>query len=78
MQEIKPVRFSHAPGEFWCYNNWDFNTVGAIYEKETGTHIFDALEDEIAKPIGMQDYRPADGRYVSGEPASRYPAIRSR
>ena len=74
MQEIKPERFSHAPGEFWCYNNWDFNTLGAIYEKAAGARIFDALEDEIARPIGMQDFRPSDGHYVSGEPASRYPA----
>jgi CubicO group peptidase (beta-lactamase class C family) len=74
MQKIKPPRGSHAPGEFWCYNNWDFNVVGAIFEKATHVDIFDAFEADIAAPIGMQDYRPSDGRYVSGEPATRYPA----
>jgi len=74
MEASKPPRYSHPPGEFWYYNNWDFNTVGAIYEKATGQHIFDALKTEIANPIGMQDYRPADGHYVSGGFASRYPA----
>jgi CubicO group peptidase (beta-lactamase class C family) len=35
--------------------------------------IFDAFATEIAGPIGMQDYRPADGAYVTGA-ASVYPA----
>ena len=42
-------------------NNWDFNTLGAIYLHATGRSVFDALDREIAKPIGMQDYRPSDG-----------------
>ena len=74
MEASKPPRGSHAPGTFWYYNNWDFNTLGAIYEKATGQHIFDALKTEIADPIGMQDYRPTDGHYVSGGLATRYPA----
>lgn len=74
MEASRPPRYSHAPGTFWYYNNWDFNTVGAIYEKATGQRIFDALQTEIANPIGMQDYRPSDGHYVSGGLATRYPA----
>jgi CubicO group peptidase (beta-lactamase class C family) len=74
MAASKPPRYSHAPGTFWYYNNWDFNTAGAIYEKATGNGIFTALKTEIAEPIGMQDYQPSDGHYVSGEPVTRYPA----
>lgn len=74
MEASKPPRYSHPPGTFWYYNNWDFNTVGAIYEKATGEDIFKALQTEIADPIGMQDYRPSDGHYVSGGLATRYPA----
>ena len=74
MEASRPPRYSHTPGTFWYYNNWDFNTVGAIYEKATGQRIFDALKTEIANPIGMQDYRPSDGHYVSGGLATRYPA----
>ncbi|NYH15612.1 serine hydrolase domain-containing protein [Paraburkholderia bryophila] len=74
MQATKPPRYSHPPGTFWYYNNWDFNTVGAIYAKATGRDIFQALQTEIANPIGMQDYRPSDGHYVSGGLATRYPA----
>jgi CubicO group peptidase (beta-lactamase class C family) len=73
MKASRPPRDSHAPGTFWYYNNWDFNTVGAIYERSTGVRIFDALQAEIAIPIGMQDYAPSDGHYVSSA-ATRYPA----
>jgi len=69
----RPARFSHQPGTFWYYNNWDFNALGAIYEHAVGTSIFEAFDREIARPIGMQDYRPSDGRYVTGA-ASVYPA----
>jgi len=70
---MRPARQSHRPGTFWYYNNWDFNTLGTIYERAVRSSIFDALEREIAKPIGMQDYQPSDGRYVTGA-ASVYPA----
>jgi CubicO group peptidase (beta-lactamase class C family) len=62
----RPPRGSHVPGTFWYYNNWDFNALGTIYEHATGVGIYDALDRLIARPIGMQDYRPADGQYVVG------------
>ena len=67
MQEQRPQRGSHAPGEFWYYNNWDFNTLGFIYEQATGQKIFDAFYLEIAQPIGMQDFRARDGKYITIE-----------
>ena len=73
MAAARPARYSHKPGTFWYYNNWDFNTLGTIYERAVRSSIFDAFEREIAKPIGMQDYRPSDGQYVTGA-ASVYPA----
>lgn len=69
----RPPRFSHKPGIFWYYNNWDFNALGAIYEHAAGSSIFDAFAREIAGPIGMQDYQPSDGEYGTGA-ASVYPA----
>lgn len=73
MAALRPPRFSHAPGTFWYYNNWDFNALGAIYEHAQQSSIYDAFEREIARPIGMEDYRPTDGQYVTGA-ASVYPA----
>jgi CubicO group peptidase (beta-lactamase class C family) len=70
----RPARGSHAPGSFWYYNNWDFNALGTIYEHAVGTSIFEAFEARIANPLGMQDYRPSDGRYVTGKSVHRaYP-----
>ena len=66
MAAERPVRGSHAPGTFWYYNNWDFNTLGTIYERATGDSIFGSFERRIARPIGMQEYRPSDGGYVRG------------
>ena len=66
MAARRPPRGSHAPGTFWYYNNWDFNALGTIYEHATGLGIYDALDQQIAKPIGMQDYRPRDGTYFPG------------
>ena len=73
MMEQKPARGSHAPGTFWYYNNWDFNTLGYIYEQATGAKIFDAFYRQIAQPIGMQDFRPQDGHYIASAD-SRFPA----
>ena len=73
MAAQRPRRGSHKPGSFWYYNNWDFNTLGTIYEHAVRSSIFDAFEREIARPIGMQDYRPSDGEYFTGA-ASVYPA----
>jgi len=57
-----PERGSHAPGEHYYYNNWDFNTLGAILEQSTGQKIYDLFKEQIAKPLGMNDYR---GKYTS-------------
>jgi CubicO group peptidase (beta-lactamase class C family) len=75
MKELKPQRGSHAHGTFWYYNNWDFNTLGYIYEQATGEKIFDAFYRNIAQPIGMQDYKPGDGRYITNGD-TRFPAYR--
>jgi CubicO group peptidase (beta-lactamase class C family) len=64
MAEKRPDRGSHPPGTFWYYNNWDFNALGGIYEVATRQSIYNALLTDIAIPIGMQDYRPTDGKYV--------------
>jgi len=77
MAKARPPRGSHAPGSFWYYNNWDFSALGTIYEQATSTGIFEAFDQKIAKPIGMQDYRLQDGEYVRGE-ASIHPAYAMR
>jgi CubicO group peptidase (beta-lactamase class C family) len=73
-KESRPVRGSHAPGTFWFYNNWDFNVLGTIFEKKTGKKIGQAFYERIAKPIGMQDFKPDDVFYLGG-PESTHSAF---
>ena len=74
MKKNRPKRGIYKPGEFWCYNNWDFNTLGAILEKETGTSVFEDLRKHIAEPLQMEDFRLSDGFYNYEENGSKYPA----
>lgn len=71
MKNLKPARHAFGPGTWWCYNNWDFNALGTIFEKLTGRGIFDEFRDRIATPLGMQDFRydetRRDGEYVPFE-----------
>jgi CubicO group peptidase (beta-lactamase class C family) len=65
MVAIKPARGSAGPGTTWCYNNCDFNALGAIFRKLAGADIFADFAERVAAPCGMQDFRPADdGQYV--------------
>jgi hypothetical protein len=77
-RKIRPVRGSHVPGSFWFYNNWDFNALGTLFEKKTGLKIGEAFYRRIAKPIGMQDFKPEDVYYVGDESVSEHPAYMFR
>jgi CubicO group peptidase (beta-lactamase class C family) len=66
MKALKPARHSVRAGTHWYYNNWDFNVAGTIYAQRTGRDLFAAIEEDIARPIGMEDFTAADGTYVTG------------
>lgn len=63
MKNLKPERYSHEPGTFWYYNNWDFNALGTIFMERTGKDIYASIEQELAIPIQMEDFRASDGNY---------------
>lgn len=73
MAERRPERGSHPPGTFWYYNNWDFNVLGVLLRRATGEDTFAAVDKYLARPLQMQDFTPADGRYVRTD-ASEHPA----
>jgi len=74
MVAARPDRGSRDPGEHFYYNNWDFNVLGTVYRELTGRCIFRAFEEEIAEPIGMQDFVYTDGVYSYEREKSRHPA----
>jgi CubicO group peptidase (beta-lactamase class C family) len=63
-----PPRGSQPRGTYYLYNNWDFNAFGTAFERETGRNIYDALETDLARPIGMQDFDRA-GQQKRGDAA---------
>jgi ankyrin repeat protein len=73
-----PPRGSHPPGTFFHYNNWDFNVLGAIFEQETGTKLFEEFKRRIADPLQMEDFSVKDCSYFYGSHSdnvnTRYPA----
>lgn len=74
MKYHRPRRSSHGPGEYWYYNNWDFNALGTIYETATDEKISDSLAKYIAAPLQMQDYNTNDVGYFREE-ISQHPAF---
>jgi CubicO group peptidase (beta-lactamase class C family) len=74
MAAERPERGSHAPGSFWTYNNWDFNTLGTIFRKRTRQTVFEALDADLARPLQFQDFQLAEHTKFHFEAASEHPA----
>lgn len=56
MKSNRPRRGQHKPGEFFYYNNWGFNVLGTIFEKQTKLTIGEAIEKWLAIPLGMKHF----------------------
>ena len=69
----RPDRDSHAPGEFWFYNNWDFNVLATVFNNAVGVDVFTAFNRWFAEPLQMQDFEPSYCSYFR-EPVSNHPA----
>lgn len=70
--EFAPPRGSQKPGTYFLYSNWDFNALGTIFEQETKQSIYDALEKDLAIPIGMQDFDRRSHRRTGDATRSRH------
>ena len=47
--------------------------MGTIYRQETGRDLFEAFAEDIAEPLGMEDFRPEESEYWM-EAQSEHPA----
>ena len=74
MIDTRPERGSHPPDTFFYYNNWDFNTLGTIFEQETGEGIFKAFKEHIADVVGMNDFQIDNCTYHYEWDKSMHPA----
>ena len=72
--QSQPPIGDHPPGSVWAYNNWDFNALGAVFERQTGKKIFEAFEESVAKPLMMEHFTADDGVYFYERERSSLPA----
>ena len=62
----RPKRESHKPGSYFFMNNFDANALGTIFMQETGLSIGKFMEDNLAKPLEMQDF--SENNVILGDP----------
>lgn len=74
MRLARPSRGSYLPGEFYYYNNWDFNVLGSIYNEQSEADIFEDFKERIAEPLGMEDFELANTNYKYENRRSRHPS----
>lgn len=51
-----PDRESSLPGTRFHYSNWNFNVLGDIYQRVSGTALFVAVDRLLAQPLGFRDW----------------------
>lgn len=56
MNSKRPERGQYAPGEFYYYNNFDFNALGTILKIKTGMSYEECLYQWLALPLEMQEF----------------------
>ena len=67
-----PPRGSQPHGTYYLYSNWDFNALGTAFERQTGRDIYDALETDLVRPLGMQDFDRASHRKTGNASRSEH------
>ena len=66
------ARGSVLPGSVFVPNNWDCAVAAEILERKTGKELPVLFEAEIAKPIGLKDWRRSGQRKTGDIYKSRY------
>ena len=67
-------RGSVEPGSYFVYNNWDFNVAGHILELKSGNTVYQELEQQLAIPLGFQDWNIKNQKRTVREKKSQYSA----
>ncbi len=67
-------RGSVKHGKYFVYNNWDFNVAGYILEKKSGNNIYNEIEEQLAIPLGFQDWNIKNQKKKHSKSKSQYPA----
>lgn len=70
-ETLRPNRGEYMPGEYFYYNNFDFNIMGVILEKKTEMSIGEFMEKYLAEPLRMEDFRADHIVYDSPWPIAK-------
>lgn len=68
------ARGTKKPGEYFVYNNWDFNAAGYVLEQVSGKSVYEELEMQLAIPLGFQDWNVENQSRTVNKENSRYSA----
>jgi CubicO group peptidase (beta-lactamase class C family) len=68
------MRGAFQPGENFVYNNWDFNVAGHVFERYTQQSIYQEIEQQLAIPLGFQDWHIDNQKKYHKDSQSKYPA----
>lgn len=67
-------RGSETPGEYFVYNNWDFNVAGHILEHYAKRSLYEEIEEQLAIPLGFEDWNIKNQKKYHNSDESQYPA----
>lgn len=61
-----------TPGTYFVYNNWDFNAAGHILELYAKQSIYQELEEQLAIPLGFEDWNLKRQKKSGNKSKSQY------
>ncbi|MEL6255260.1 MAG: DUF2306 domain-containing protein [Bacteroidota bacterium] len=67
-------RGSVKPGEYFLYNNWDYNAAGYVLEQAACKSVYKEVEEQLAIPLGFQDWNIRNQKRTINKKKSRYSA----
>ena len=56
LRDFRPVS---APGEYFCYSNIGYKTLGFLLERVTGQSLPDVIRERVLEPLGIAETSPA-------------------
>ncbi|PTX61446.1 CubicO group peptidase (beta-lactamase class C family) [Kordia periserrulae] len=70
----KQERGTKPPGTYFLPNQWDYNVAAHILEEKTGRTIFTEFQEQLAVPLGFQDWNYHNQDKTIQKSKSRYAA----
>lgn len=72
LRDFRPVS---APGEYFCYSNIGYKTLGFLLERMTGSSLPEVVRGRVLEPLGMADTLPAVTVANRGITATGYTSV---